>query len=77
MKRIRAASVAEQVESRAAVLLALVVVAVVGIFHAQIIDGFVTARDSLVRTFAFGFVPTLTMGCSARPSRYGSGAICL
>ena len=43
----------------AAVVLALVIVAVVGIFHAQIIDGFITARDSLVRTFAFGFVPTL------------------
>ena len=43
----------------AAVVLALVVVAVAGIFHAQIIDGFITARDSLVRTFAFGFVPTL------------------
>ena len=42
-----------------AVVLSLVAVAVVGIFHAQIIDGFITARDSLVRTFAFGFVPTL------------------
>lgn len=42
-----------------AVVLAIVVVAVAGVFHAQIIDGFVDARDSLVRTFAFGFLPTL------------------
>ena len=42
-----------------AVILAIVVVAVAGVFHAQIIDGFVDARDSLVRTFAFGFLPTL------------------
>ncbi len=42
-----------------AVILAIAVVAVAGVFHAQIIDGFVNARDSLVRTFAFGFLPTL------------------
>ena len=43
----------------ASVLVALVVVALAGVFHAEIIDGFITARDSLVRTFAFGFVPPL------------------
>ena len=42
-----------------AVVLAIAALAVAGVFHAQIIDGFVDARDSLVRTFAFGFLPTL------------------
>ncbi len=43
----------------AGVFLTLVVAAVAGVFHAQIIDGFISARNSVVRTVAFGFVPPL------------------
>ena len=58
MKRL-ASSVWHNKRITAIVVCALVGGALGGVYHAQIIDAFIAARDGLVRTFAFGFIPPL------------------
>ena len=58
MKRFLARAWQNKVAS-AIIGLALLVAVLAGVFHSQIIDGFISTRDTLVRTFAFGFIPPL------------------
>ena len=59
MKRLVARAWQNKVVS-AIIGLALVVAVLGGVYHSQIIDGFISTRDTLVRTFAFGFIPPLS-----------------